>query len=83
MLLELGIHCDYVKMYADQSVRNKTCKESKYHKRLKNIDMRFLFIRYIYERGKVDLQYIPSNEQLGDLYTKDLPKPQFYHLELN
>ena len=42
------------------------------HDRLKHIEIRYHFIRDYVQRGVVHLQYVPIDEQVVDILTKDL-----------
>lgn len=55
-----------------------------FHKRTKHIDVKFHFIRKKVENKQIDVKYIPTNEQLSDLFTKGLTKNCFdLHYKLN
>ena len=47
------------------------------HKRVKHLDLKIHFVRQAVEAGTVVLQYIPTNDQLADMFTKALPKQRF------
>ena len=55
-------------------------KNPEFHKRTKHIDVRYHFIREKYENGLFTLNYIPSDEQLADFFTKPLMKGRFQSL---
>jgi len=42
------------------------------HQRSKHIDIRFHFIRSLYEARVVDIKYVPTHEQIADVLTKSL-----------
>ncbi|QRV97073.1 Retrovirus-related Pol polyprotein from transposon TNT 1-94 [Ceratobasidium sp. AG-Ba] len=54
--------------------------ESQYHGRSKHIDIRHHFMRDVIEKRKVSTLYVPSKENLADVFTKALPAPQFSYL---
>jgi hypothetical protein len=64
------IHCD-----------NQSCiklsENPVFHDRSKHIDIRYHFIRDCVQRGVVQLQYIPTEEQVADILTKALGKAKF------
>ncbi|KAH9292825.1 hypothetical protein KI387_042000, partial [Taxus chinensis] len=64
------IHCD-----------NQSCiklsENPVFHDRSKHIDIRYHFIRDCVQRGIVQLQYIPTEEQVADILTKALGKEKF------
>jgi len=51
---------------------------SKFHARTKHIDIRYHFVRALIKNETIDIQYVPSEDNLADAFTKLLPKP---HLE--
>ena len=54
-------------------------KDNKFHARLgtKHIDLRYHFIREAVEDGKIKVKYVPTDENVSDIFTKALPKPKF------
>ena len=48
--------------------------------RSKHIDIRYHYVRGCIEEGKVELVYIPTNEQLADILTKNLSFDKFAQL---
>lgn len=51
-----------------------------YHSRSKHIVTRYPFIRSYMEEKKVDLEYIPTDEQLVDMFTKLLGRLKFVEM---
>ena len=48
--------------------------------RTKHIDVRFHFIRELFRRGKISVEYVKSADQHADILTKALPRANFqYH----
>ena len=54
-------------------------KEHQYHARTKHIDVRFHFIRWIVEDGKLQLLYCPTEEMVVDIFTKALVSTKVKH----
>ncbi|CUA69513.1 Retrovirus-related Pol polyprotein from transposon TNT 1-94 [Rhizoctonia solani] len=54
--------------------------ESQFHGRSKHIDIRHHFMRDVIEKHMVSTLYVPSSENLADVFTKALPAPQFNYL---
>jgi hypothetical protein len=48
-----------------------------FHDRSKHIEIRYHFIRDWVQRGAVQLQYIPTDEQVADIFTKALPRGKY------
>ena len=55
-------------------------KDNKFHARTKHIDVRYHFIRKAVEDGKVVVQYIPTRDNISDIFTKPLAKAKFWEL---
>jgi hypothetical protein len=57
---------------------NQSCiklfENSVFHDKLKHIKVRYHFIRDWVQRGAVQLEYIPIDEQITNILTKSLPK---------
>ena len=67
---QLTIHCDNQGAIA-------LAKDNKFHGRTKHIDLRYHFIREAVEDGKIEMKYIPTDENVSDIFTKALPRPKF------
>lgn len=52
-------------------------KNPEFHKRTKHIDVRYHFIRDEFANGKFNLEYVQTNEQFADIFTKPLSKNKF------
>lgn len=50
------------------------------HKRSKHIDVKYHFSREQVENNFITLDYISTDDQLADLFTKSLPGPKFQKL---
>ena len=55
-------------------------KDNKFHARTKHIDVRYHFIREVVEDRKVTVQYIPTGDNVSDIFTKPLTKAKFQEL---
>ena len=64
------IHCD-----------NLSCVQMSmnhvFHDKSKHIEIRYHFIRDMVQKGAVELQYIPTDDQTVDVLTKPLPRVKF------
>lgn len=49
------------------------------HKRAKNIDLDYHFVRELVASDKLYTKFIPTKLQVADIFTKSLPRPQFEH----
>ena len=51
-------------------------KDNKFHTRTKHIDLRHHFIREAVEEEKIKVTYIPTDENVADIFTKALARPK-------
>ena len=63
-----------IDLFADNQGAINLAKNPVSHKRSKHIDIRYHFIRSEVNDGNVILNYIPSNENVADLFTKPSTK---------
>lgn len=68
------------KLLCDNQSALKLMKNPEFHQRSKHIDIRFHFIREKYEEGLFDLEYISSENQKADIFTKALAADRFHFL---
>ena len=54
-------------------------KDNRYHSRTKHIDIRYHWIRDQVEAGNLEVDYVPTEEQLADCLTKGLNGPLVKH----
>ena len=52
-------------------------KDNKFHARTKHIDLRYHFICEAVEDGKIQVKYVPTDENVSNIFTKPLPRPKF------
>ena len=52
-------------------------KDNKFHARTKHIDIRYHFIREAVEDAKINVKYVPTEENPADIFTKPLAKVKF------
>ena len=52
-------------------------KDNKYHSQMKHINLCYHFIREAVEDGKICVKYIPTVDNVSDIFTKPLLKPKF------
>ena len=66
----LGLNCD------NQGVIALT-KDNKFHSQMKHIDLWFHFIREAVEDNKLLITYVPTKENVADIFTKAQVRPKF------
>jgi hypothetical protein len=70
---------DPTTLFSDNQSAIALAKDHQYHARTKHIDVRFHFIRWVIEDGKIRLIYCPTAEMVADTLTKALPSPKVKH----
>ena len=80
IFLECKIEIFKYTLCVDNTSVVKLIKNPEFHQRSKHIDIRYHFLRDLYNRGEIDVTYVTSEEQLADICTKALPKPRFKYL---
>ncbi|KZV80781.1 hypothetical protein EXIGLDRAFT_569675, partial [Exidia glandulosa HHB12029] len=66
-------------LYSDNQSAIALAQDNKYHARTKHIDVRYHFIRWIIEEGKITLVYCPTDDMIADALTKALPSAKVKH----
>lgn len=51
-----------------------------FHSRTKHVDVKFHFLREQVVLRSIDIQYLPTQQQIADIMTKALPPDQFRRL---
>ena len=64
-------------VFEDNNGAIELAKEPKYRPRTKHIAIKYHHFRSHVEKGDVSVKAIDSKEQLADIFTKALPRPQF------
>ena len=81
LLQELGIKENGpVPLMSDNQSAIRVVNNTEFHQRTKHIDVKYNYIRDQQSNGIVDVRYICTNQQLGDIFTKPLPIPRFLML---
>jgi hypothetical protein len=80
IILQLfGIKLDATTLFSDNQSAIALMKEHQYHARTKHIDVRFHFICWIIEDGKLRHIYCPTDEMVADILTKALVSMKVKH----
>lgn len=66
-------------LFSDNQSAIALASDHQYHARTKHIDVRFHFIRWVVEEGRIRLVYCPTDEMVADALTKALPSAKVKH----
>ena len=69
-------------LFSDNQSAIALAKEHQYHARTKHIDIRFHFIRWIIEEGRLRLIYCPTEDMVANALTKALPSAKVKHFAM-
>jgi len=82
MLIELGETS--VDTAVDLNEDNQACIKLAHNpcsaQRTKSMDVKYHFLRQAVQEGNINLKYVDTKKQLADIFTKQLPEPQFVNL---
>lgn len=67
-------------LYVDNMSALKLVKNPEFHQRSKHIDIKYHFVRDLYERGEINVKYVKSEDQIADIFTKAIAKPRYIYL---
>ena len=82
-LLDYSIHQEHLTIYCDNTNAINISKNLVQHFRTKHIEIRHHFIRELVEDGTFILEFIHTDDQRADLFTKPLDSKQFEFLRQN
>lgn len=78
---DLGIHIiEPISIMCENTSAINISKNPVQHARTKHIAIRYHFLKDKVTDGEVKLEYIPTSEQVTNIFTKPLPKEVFEHL---
>ncbi|XP_055614838.1 uncharacterized protein LOC129761153 [Toxorhynchites rutilus septentrionalis] len=69
--------CTPTTLYEDNQSCIHIANEPRDQKRLKHLDIRYHFIRECIQNGQIKVEYIQTQRQVADLFTKSLPGVSF------
>jgi len=78
LLMELGYPCVNTPIVWCDKLTTKSMAENPVdHSRTKHIGVDVHFVREKVENGKVEIKYVPTAEQVADVFTKGLSRDRF------
>jgi hypothetical protein len=69
-----------IPILCDNDSTIKLVKNNQFHQRTKHIEIRHYFVREKQEAGEIEVSYVPTQDNLADIFTKPLPNPRFSEL---
>jgi len=76
----IGRESDPPMLYVDNKATISLIKNPVLHDRSKHIEIRFHYIRECADRGLIKIDFIRTEEQLGDIFTESLAWVKFEEL---
>ena len=67
-------------IYTDSKSAMRLAVNPEFHSRTKHVDVKFHFLREQVVLRSIDIQYLPTQQQIADIMTKALPTDQFRRL---
>ena len=67
-------------MFCDNTSAINISKNPVMHSKTKHIAIKYHFVRELVQDKEIRLEYVHSNEQIADIFTKPLPKDAFLYL---
>ena len=66
-----------MQLYCDNQSAIRLVKNPEFHQRTKHIEVKYYYIRDQQEKGCINVEYVATEDQLADIFTKPLPGPRF------
>jgi hypothetical protein len=72
LLHDIDMDCQYepVTIFGDNQGAIALLKNPVHHQRSKHIDIKYHFVRTEFNRGKINVVYLPSEDMVADIFTK-------------
>jgi len=65
-------------LYIDNQATIKLIQNPRFHEQTKHIEIKHHYIQETFENSEIDLQLIPTNNNIADIMTKSLPATTFW-----
>ncbi|GJX52295.1 hypothetical protein Tco_0280664 [Tanacetum coccineum] len=79
-LTDYALNFNKIPLYCNNKSAIALCYNNVQHSRSEHIDVRYHFIKDQVENGVVELYFVRTEYQLGDIFTKALPHERFNFL---
>ena len=79
-LLDYGLNLSKIPIFCDNTSAIAITENPVQHSRTKHIDIKYHFIREHVMAGTVEMHFVPSEEQIADIFTKPLDESTFTRL---
>jgi transposase InsO family protein len=79
---DLNIIAQTPLIYTDSTTALSLTDESAKYQRAKHIDIRYHYVRDVLQKGQIQVDYVPSEQNPADVFTKALPPPSHQHCVL-
>ena len=79
-LKDYDLEFDATRILCDNTSAINLSKNSILHSRTKHIDVRYNFLKEHVEKGIIKLEFVGTQEQIADIFTKPLGEEQFSSL---
>ena len=73
-----GLKLDHIPIHCDNTSAINLSKNPILHSRTKHIEIRHHFLRDHVQKGDCILEFVDTKNQLVDIFTKPLPKENFF-----
>ena len=83
LLLDYGIRQEHLTIYCDNTSAINISKNPVQHSGTKHIEIRHHFIQELVKDGTLTLEFIHTDDQKADLFTKSLDSKRFEFLRQN
>jgi hypothetical protein len=75
-----GVTFERVPLMCDNTSAISVAKNPVFHKRMRHLERRHLFLRDHVEKGDIKMRYIVTEKQLANIFTKSLDASRFTDL---
>ena len=78
---EIGINSGNNTIYTDSQSAIELANNPEHHFRTKHIGIQYHYVRECVLEGRIALEFVPTKEQIADIFTKALDTPNFRRLK--